>query len=46
MSTHLFSSWQIMSQLPSQVSISTGDIHIDGAAIVVLVLLLCTIRTK
>ena len=46
MVAHLFSSREIIAQLPTQVCISTGDIHIDGAAIVVLVLLLCTIRTK
>ncbi len=46
MDTHLLSSREIVAQLPTQGCISTGDIHIDAAAVALLVLVLCMIRTK
>ena len=42
MATHLLSSWEIM---PQSVSICTGDVHIDGSVIAVI-LLVWLIRTK
>ena len=46
MGTHQLSSREIFAQLPTQVCIATGDIHIDAAAVALLVLVLCMIRTK
>ena len=43
MPQHLFSSWEII--MPQSVAISTGDIHVDGLALAV-VMLAWLIRTK
>ena len=42
MLTHLSSTWEIM---PQAVTVSTGDVHIDGSVIAVF-LLVWLIRTK
>ena len=36
MLTHLFSSWEII--MPQSVAICTGDIHVDGLVLAVVVL--------
>lgn len=36
MCTHLFSSWEII--MPQSVAISTGDVHVDGLALAVVML--------
>ena len=43
MTTHLFSSWEIM---PQTIMVSTGDIHVDGAlaAILAIVWLIRTLK--
>ena len=42
MSYHLFSSWEIM---PQAVTVCTGDVHIDGSVIAVILLVWLN-RTK
>lgn len=42
MATHLLSSWEIM---PQAITVCTGDVHIDGTIVAVLVLA-WLIRTK
>ena len=42
MLTHLSSTWEIM---PQAVTVCTGDVHIDGSVIAVI-LLVWLIRTK
>ncbi len=43
MTSHLFSSWEIMPQI---IMVSTGDIHVDGAlaAILAIVWLIRTLK--
>ncbi len=43
MPNHLFSSWEIM---PQAVMVCTGDVHVDGALLVAIVLVWILIRTK
>lgn len=43
MPNHLFSSWEIM---PQAVMVCIGDVHVDGAFLVAIVLVWILIRTK